>query len=71
MAITEYVPTEWFDNTAPAINAANLNHIEQGIKHAVDGANAIDERVVQIENGDISPLGSWSFDGTTLFITVT
>ena len=40
MACLEYVPTEWFDNTAPAINAANLNHIELGIKSVTDCVNA-------------------------------
>ncbi len=32
----EYIPTQWVDNAAPAINAANLNHIELGIKDATD-----------------------------------
>ena len=36
MAISEYIPTQWVDNAAPAINAANLNHIEQGIKANTD-----------------------------------
>lgn len=33
----EYVPTQWVDGTAPAINALNLNHMEQGIKQVTDG----------------------------------
>lgn len=31
-----YTPTSWVDNSAPAINAANLNNIEAGIANAVD-----------------------------------
>lgn len=33
MALEEYIPTEWVNGVAPAINAENLNHIEQGIKN--------------------------------------
>jgi hypothetical protein len=29
--VTDYAPTTWVNNSAPAINATNLNHIEQGI----------------------------------------
>ena len=29
--MTPYVPLTWINNQSPAINAANLNHIEQGI----------------------------------------
>ena len=32
-----YVPTVWANDKAPAINADNLNHMEQGIKDAHDG----------------------------------
>ena len=55
----EYIPTEWFDNTAPAINAANLNHLEIGIKQATDcsieNSDAIDnlEQIV----GTLLPSG--------------
>lgn len=31
-----YVKTTWVDNSTPAINAENLNHIEQGIKDVTD-----------------------------------
>lgn len=31
-----YVKTTWVDNSTPAINAENLNHIEQGIKNVTD-----------------------------------
>ena len=48
MACLEYVPTEWFDNTAPAINAANLNHIEIGIKSVTDCVNSSFDNYDQI-----------------------
>ena len=32
MAIPEYVPTDWVDDSIPALNAFNLNKIESGIK---------------------------------------
>lgn len=63
MALQEYIPIEWVNGTAPAINATNLNHSEQGIKRVTD-------RVKEIENGELVPLGSWEWDGTTLRITV-
>ena len=31
-----YTKTTWVDNSVPAINAENLNHIEQGIKDVTD-----------------------------------
>lgn len=31
--MAEYVKTEWVDEEEPAIDAANLNKIEQGIKN--------------------------------------
>ena len=49
MACLEYVPTEWFDNTAPAINASNLNHIELGIKSVTDCASNMDNNIVDLE----------------------
>ena len=53
MACLEYTPTEWFNNTAPAINASNLNHIEVGIKSITDCHNtfeqSIDARLIQLE----------------------
>ena len=49
LAFQEYVPTNWVDGTAPAINAANLNHIEQGIKNAQDDAINLDGRVLNLE----------------------
>jgi hypothetical protein len=36
MALQDYVPTEWVNGTLPAINATNLNHIEEGIDLVTD-----------------------------------
>ena len=36
MAIPIYNPTSWIDDSVPAINAKNLNKIEQGIKVVTD-----------------------------------
>ena len=49
MACLEYVPTEWFDNTAPAINAANLNHIEIGIKSVTDCASGTSDQINNLQ----------------------
>jgi len=38
----EYVPTQWVDGTAPAINALHLNHLENGVKYATDGLIALE-----------------------------
>ena len=48
--IVPYVQTDWVNNTTPAINEDNLNHIEEGIGHA---------NTALIEMGDI-PVGGFS-----------
>ena len=55
MAINEYIPTEWVDNAAPAINAANLNHIELGIKNATDETIRLDGEIIRVD-GDLGDL---------------
>jgi len=59
---TKYIPTEWKNGTSPALNANNLNHIEQGIKNLSDDVNAIEQtvqdntnRIAEIENGNTIP----------------
>ena len=49
MAFQEYIPTQWVDGTAPAINAQNLNHIEEGIKNAQSDTINLNTRVDVIE----------------------
>lgn len=39
MAQITYNPTTWQNDSAPAINAANLNNIEQGIVNAINELN--------------------------------
>ena len=41
-ALAPYSPTQWVDGTAPAINATNLNHIENGIKEVSDAVIALE-----------------------------
>ena len=36
MSIAKYVPTEWENSRAPAINQTNLNKIERGIETVTD-----------------------------------
>ena len=54
--VPEYVPTEWVNGTAPAINAINLNHMELGIEAVtnevlayLDRFNAIEDRLDAID----------------------
>lgn len=44
-----YEPITWVNDTAPALNAPNLNRIEVGIE-------AIDDRVARVERGIVSPV---------------
>jgi len=64
--VNEYVPTQWVNGTAPAINAVNLNHIENGIKDTTD---CLVETIEKLEN--FVPQGSWHYDISekTLYIT--
>ena len=49
MAFSEYIPTNWVNGAAPAINAANLNHIEQGIKNTADAVIANEQDITRID----------------------
>lgn len=63
-----YTKTNWTNGTAPAINATNLNKIEQGIKDNADDIDTINARntVGIVEAGTTS--NSWDYrlwsDGT-------
>lgn len=46
--MNEYVKTEWVDNDAPPLSAANLNHIENGIE-------AVTNAVIALHNAGVSP----------------
>lgn len=48
--ITAYVPTVWVNGTAPARNETNLNKPEQAIKEVIDGHNAHDSRLDDLES---------------------
>jgi len=41
----EYIPTKWVNGTTPAINATNLNHIEEGIVNVTNEVNLIREEI--------------------------
>ena len=45
-----YVPTEWFNGQAPAINASNLNKIEQGIVQSTECINELNTKVDQLDD---------------------
>ena len=47
-----YTPTIWKDGQAPALNAENLNKIEQGIANAAQAIEAMTD-----------PMGSWKYAG--------
>lgn len=49
MAIEEYVPTKYINDSIPAINASNLNKTENGLKAVTDEVIAI---------GSVTPSGS-------------
>lgn len=47
-----YTPTTWVNNSAPPINATNLNNIEDGIvaaHDAIDAINAVDVNIQEID----------------------
>jgi hypothetical protein len=48
MALQEYIPTQWVDNAAPAIDSINLNHIELGIKDVTDTVITFDDELTQL-----------------------
>jgi len=54
----EYVPTQWVNGTAPAINAVNLNHIEKGISDNASCVLEIEDRIDIIEESGGVPLGT-------------
>jgi microcystin-dependent protein len=69
----EYIPLLWANERAPAINASNLNHIEQGLKKVTDGcieASAQLEKVgvplggIIMWSGRVVPAGWVICDGT-------
>lgn len=49
MAIDEYIPTEYINDSIPAINASNLNKAENAIKTVTDEVRLI---------GSVAPVGS-------------
>ena len=60
MALQEYIPTQWIDGTAPAINATNLNHIEEGIEgvttQSITNNTAIIDLEIRVEAIETDPV---------------
>jgi len=52
---SEYVPTNWVNGSTPAINASNLNHIEQGIKNNSLSVLDLHSRTSSLEDGSGLP----------------
>ena len=43
MALNDYTRTEWVNGTAPAVNALNLNKIEEGIFDATEAVQVLED----------------------------
>ena len=54
-AYINYSPIDWVDNSAPAINAANLNYMDGGVVQAINAVNDISLEISDIRN-DIATL---------------
>ena len=54
-AYIQYSPIDWVDNSAPAINAANLNYMDGGVIQAINGVNDLSLEITDIRS-DISSL---------------
>jgi len=70
--VNEYVPTQWVNGTSPAINALNLNHIEEGIRDVTECTRDLSDRIDNIDvpvgiimmfSGDYIPVGWALCDG--------
>jgi len=61
--LNEYIPTIWVNGTAPAINAVNLNHIENGLRDVTECTRELEEKI----NNVGSPIGTIvMFNGTLI-----
>jgi len=63
-----YVPTQWYNNELPAINATNLNHIEEGIVGAYD---EIDKLISGETPVSIAPASATVLGGVKLWVDST
>lgn len=66
MALNTYIPTEWVNNQAPAINSTNLNNIEDGIVDAMDNINQIIDGTLPIEGTSNISIGSIFLHGSQI-----
>lgn len=65
-----YTKTTWIDNSTPAINAENLNHIEQGIKDVTDEVINGTVHVVNVSSGENNAADSCIEPNTLYYVRV-
>ncbi len=63
-----YTPTEWFNDQIPAINATNLNKIEQGIAGSYDEINKIISGSTPVT---VAPASATVLGGVKLWVDTT
>ena len=68
MSLQEYVPVQWVDDAAPAIDDTNLNHIENGIKAVTDETKRLAEAPTYAQETVPGVSKMWLTNGTTLNI---
>ena len=70
MAIS-YSKTTWINGASPAINATNLNKIENGIANATSEINTIASSVASIQSVATTAVTNVAFDSANARITQT
>ena len=68
--MNSYTKTTWIDNSTPAINAENLNHIEQGIKDVTDEVIGGTVHVVAISDNSDNAADSCIEPNTLYYVRV-
>ncbi len=51
--MNEYVKTEWVDDDIPALDADNLNHIEDGLERATNAIKTLESRAVPVRAANV------------------
>lgn len=68
--MNSYSKTTWVDNNTPALNAENLNHIEQGIKNVTDEVIGGTLHVVNVSSGENNAADSCIEPNTLYYVRV-
>ena len=58
--LPEYTPTEWVDDSTPALEANNLNNIEQGIKKVTDTAIELKDNPATASETVLGSIKMWT-----------